>query len=94
MQNLFESLASRYTTPARCAAALGISRQAYSQARKRRRLSDSATIRAAALLGLDPGAALLSNATAKDSPAPVPHPAADRAPKLRQKQPNLYYVKS
>ena len=73
MQNLFDALAVRYPTPARCAAALGISRQAYSQARKRRRLSESATIRAAALLDLDPGAALLANA--KNPTLPVQHPA-------------------
>lgn len=75
MQNLFALLESRYTAPARCAAALGMTRQAYSQARARRRLSDRATIRAAALLDLDPGAALLANATGKDPAPPVSNPA-------------------
>lgn len=88
MQNLFALLESRYTAPARCAAALGISRQAYSQARARRRLSDRATIRAASLLDLDPGAALLANATAQDPTPPINNPAPDMPAELNITRPD------
>lgn len=88
MQNLFSLLESRYTAPARCAAALGISRQAYSQARARRRLSDRATIRAAALLDIEPGAALLANATAQNPTLPVKNPAPDMPAKLNITRPD------
>jgi hypothetical protein len=70
MPALFAALATRYPSAAQCAAALGMSRQAFSQAQARRRLSERATLRAAALLSLDPAAALLINATSKDIPAP------------------------
>ena len=94
MTSLFESLETRYTSRAACAAALGISRQAYCQARTRRRLSERATIRAAALLNLDPGAALLDNATSKDPAPPELNPAPDTGEKKQAQPPALYYVKS
>lgn len=82
MQNLFALLSAHYPSNAQCAAALGLSRQAYQQAQTRRRLSDRATIRAAALLNIDPGAALLLNHTAaNDAPAPI----LDAAPNLPSK---------
>lgn len=93
MTSLFESLETRYTSRAACAAALGISRQAYSQARSRRRLSERAAIRAAALLNLDPGAALLENATTKDPAPPELNPAPDTGEKKQAQPPALYYVK-
>lgn len=82
MQNLFDLLETRYTTPARCAAALNVTRQAYHQARARRRLSDRAAILAAALLDMEPGAALLLNATANDPALPVQNPTPNPAPAL------------
>ena len=63
MPALFSALEGIYTSAAKIAAALGMTRQAYNQAAKRRRLSDRAAIRAAALLNIDPGQALLTNAT-------------------------------
>lgn len=93
MPQLFELLETRYTSRAACAAALGISRQAYCQARTRRRLSERATIRAAALLNLDPGAALLDNATSKDPAPPELNPAPDTGEKKQAQPPALYYVK-
>lgn len=78
MPALFAALATLYTTAASTAAALGMSRQAFSQASARRRLSERATLRAAALLGIDPAAALLTNATGKDIATPESNPAPDR----------------
>lgn len=69
MESLFDQLARRVGKPARCAAALGISRQAFSQARARGRLSETAAKKAAPLLDLEPGQALLINS---ESPAPAP----------------------
>lgn len=92
MPQLFELLETRYTSRAACAAALGISRQAHCQARTRRRLSERATIRAAALLDLDPAAALLDNAT-KDPAPPELNPAPDTGEKKQAQPPALYYVK-
>ena len=74
MPALFSALATLYTSAAKIAAALGMTRQAYNQAAKRRRLSDRAAIRAAALLNIDPGQALLTNATGQDTPAPINNP--------------------
>lgn len=85
MPALFSALAAIYTSAAQIAAALGISRQAYSQASKRRHLSERAAIRAAALLKIDPAAALLSNATPENSPLPV----SDAAPELVSKRLNI-----
>lgn len=75
--NLFELLAAKFPddSAAAIAARLGISRQAYQQATARRRLSDSAALRAAALLEIDPGQALLTNATGQHPAPPVNHPA-------------------
>jgi transcriptional regulator with XRE-family HTH domain len=88
-----ETLASRYPSAAQLAAALGISRQALSQARQRGRLSEAVTLRAAALLNIDPGAALLENATAKPPPAPISHPAPPFPAVLPEKADFLHYVK-
>jgi len=72
MQNaLIAQLVKRFPSAAQCAAALGISRQAMNQSMNRGTLSNAAALRAAALLNLDPGQALLINATSKDIPAPV-----------------------
>lgn len=96
MQTLFYLLADKYPSAAQCAAALGLTRQAYSQAQKRRQLSNSAALKAAALLDIDAGKALLINATAKDLPAPIsdpcPNPATDQTP-AEPAPPPLYYVK-
>lgn len=92
MTGLFEALETRYTSRAACAAALGISRQAYCQARTRRRLSERATLRAAALLDLDPAAALLDNAT-KDTAPPELNPTPDTGEKKQPGPAALYYVK-
>lgn len=73
---IFELLAAKFPdhSAAAIAAALGISRQAYAQAAARGRLSDAAALRAAALLEIDPGQALLANATGKHPAPPVNHP--------------------
>lgn len=75
--SLFALLAAKLPdlSAAGIAAALGISRQAYQQAQARRRLSDAAALRAAALLEIDPGAALLANITGQHPAPPVTHPA-------------------
>ena len=80
MTTIFAALAALYSSAAQCAAALGISRQAYCQALKRRRLSDAAAIRAAALLDTDPGQILLANATGKDISAPIRQATGNPAP--------------
>jgi hypothetical protein len=74
---LFDLLAAKFPdhSAASIAAMLGLSRQAYAQASTRRRLSDAAALRAAALLEIDPGAALLANATGQHPAPPVNHPA-------------------
>lgn len=103
METLFDQLARRIGKPARCAAALGISRQAFSQASRRRRLSSAVALRAAALLDLDPGQALLINAKTP-APAPMRETAANLAddiPAQTSETPSpsgspfdsLYYVK-
>ena len=102
MESLFDQLARRVGKPARCAAALGISRQAFSQASRRRRLSESAVLKAADLLGLDHGAALLINAKTP-APAPKEQTAAKLASDIQSQTPetpspsdssgdSLYYV--
>lgn len=79
MKNLIAQLREKYDVDSIIAARLGISRQAFSQAAQRGRLSESATIAAAALLNIDPGAALLANATTS---ANLPAPILDAAPHL------------
>jgi len=69
--SIFAALAALAPSAARVADLLGITRQAYSQAVKRGRLSESVTLRAAALLGLDPGAALLANASTSRPAPPI-----------------------
>lgn len=96
---LFALLADKFPTSAAIAAALGISRQAYSQATKRHRLSDSAILRAAKLLKIDPAPlfverAQLATVEPQNPPAPVPPPApepANDADVCRSQY--LYYVK-
>jgi len=83
MQTLFDILATRYSSAAQCAAALGITRQAFQQARTRGRLSDRAAIRAAALTDTDPGRALLINATGNDPAAPIDRPAPHPAQQIQ-----------
>lgn len=82
MPDLFSALATLYTSAAQIAAELGMTRQAYSQATKRSRLSDRAAIRAAALLNIDPGQAPLTNATGQDTPAPINNPTPHLAPQI------------
>ncbi|MGV0950463.1 MAG: hypothetical protein ACOYB3_07285 [Azonexus sp.] len=95
MQNLFDLLSARFASAAQSAAALGLSRQAFQQASARRRLSDRAAIRAAALLYIDPGRALLINATGQDPAPPIPHPAAHPCPEpIQPAALALHYVKS
>lgn len=96
MQTLFDTLATRYTCPARCAAALGMSRQAYQQAHRRRHLSESKAMLAAILLEIDPAQALLMNATGKDQiTAPVSDPSPDLTAETGISIRNtLYYVNS
>ena len=65
-------------------AALGVSRQTYSIARKRGQMSDSMAVRAAALLGDDPAALLLQ--LRADS-------ATDPDVTAAYKRAYLYYVK-
>jgi hypothetical protein len=102
MPALFVALAAIYHSAAQCAAALGLTRQAYAQAIKRRRMSESAALRAAALLGIDPAVALLANATKTNPPDPISQPAAnptpDNQPAPQEPSQNtdayaLYYVK-
>ena len=63
MQNtvdgILAALDTAYTTDSAAAAALGLSRQAYSLIKQRRALSDAVCIRAAELLGLDPAETLI-----------------------------------
>ena len=100
MQTLFTALDALFYSAARCAAALGITRQAYHQARTRRRLSDRAAIRAAALLKIDAGQALFINATGQNPPAPKCNPTPNlphqppRQPSINAATHPLYYVKS
>lgn len=78
MPALIAQLREKYNSDMAIAAALGITRQALSQASRRGRLSEHATIAAAELLEIDPGAALLANATpAANPPAPILNPAAN-----------------
>ena len=80
--NLFERLARAHPgqSAAHIAALLGLTRQAYAQARARGRLSQSAALRAAQLLNLDPGAALLANAPRQHPPPPINHPTPNPRP--------------
>lgn len=77
--NLIDRLtaATAGQSAAATAAQLGISKQAYAQARARRRLSEPAALRAAELLGIEPGAALLANATRQDPTPPVSNAAPE-----------------
>lgn len=78
MTSLITLMRQRHPTDAHAAALLGISRQAYSQAKKRGRLSEENALRCAPILGIEPAAALLANApAARYIPAPVIHPAPD-----------------
>lgn len=88
---LIDALITTYRSGAACAAALGITRQAFHAALHRGRLSNSAALHAAALLNLDPGRALLDNASAAQNPTP---PVSDARPTLptQPKPPALYYV--
>jgi hypothetical protein len=79
MPALIIQLREKYNSDMAISAALGITRQAFSQAARRGRLSESAAIAAAALLEIDPGAALLANATA---PRHIAAPVLDAAPEL------------
>lgn len=79
MPNLIAQLREKYDVDSIIAARLNLSRQAFSQAVRRGRLSESATIAAAFLLNIDPGAALLANAKATANP---PAPILDAAPDL------------
>lgn len=90
---LIDALITTYRSVAACAAALGITRQAFHAALHRGRLSNSAALHAAALLNIDPGRALLDNASAAPNPTP---PVSDARPTLptQPKPPALYYVKS
>lgn len=83
MTSLITLMRQRYPTDAHAAALLGISRQAYSQAIKRNRLSNETALRCADLLGIDRAAALLANCPAAEHmPAPVIHPTPDTPPAL------------
>lgn len=83
MTSLITLMRQRYPTDAHAAALLGISRQAYSQAIKRNRLSNETALRCADLLGIDRAAALLANCPAAEHmPAPVIHPAPDTPPEV------------
>lgn len=78
MESLLDTLARRFPIDSEAAARLCISRQAYSQAKKRGRLSEENALRCAPILGIEPAAALLANApAARYIPAPVIHPAPD-----------------
>ena len=88
---LISALIKTYRSGSECAAALGMTRQAFNAATNRGRLSTDAALHAAALLNLEPGAALLANATATPNPAP---PVINPGPTLPQQPapPTLYYV--
>jgi hypothetical protein len=94
MPTLFELLSPHFPSATACASALGMTRQAFSQAHTRARLSDRAAIRAAGILGIDPANALLINATHGEIASPITHPAPRPAPQPApaDSQP-LYYVK-
>lgn len=64
MPALFAALESLCTNASRAAAALGMTRQAYGQARARGDLSPLYTVRAAILLGIDPARAILDSIAA------------------------------
>lgn len=83
MTSLITLMRQRHPTDAHAAALLGISRQAYSQAIKRNRLSNETALRCADLLGIDRAAALLANCPAAEHmPAPVIHPTPDTPPEV------------
>ena len=83
MTSLINLMRQHYPTDAHAAALLGISRQAYSQAIKRNRLSNETALHCADLLGIDRAAALLANCPAAEHmPAPVIHPTPDTPPAL------------
>lgn len=78
MESLLEALARRFPIDSEAAARLCISRQAYSQAKKRGRLSEENALRCAAILSIDPAAALFANApAARYIPAPISNPAPE-----------------
>ena len=78
MTSLINLMRQHYPTDAHAAALLGISRQAYSQAIKRNRLSNETALHCADLLGIDRAAALLANCPAAEHmPAPVENPSPD-----------------
>ena len=82
MPALFSALATLYTSAAQIAAALGMTRQAYSQAAKRRRLSEPKAMLAGVLIGISPAKALFLNATGKDTPAPINNPTPHPCPQI------------
>ena len=82
MPALFSALEGIYTSAAKIAAALGMTRQAYNQAAKRRRLSESKAMLAGVLIGISPAKALFLNATGKDTPAPINNPTPHLAPQI------------
>ena len=79
MQSLISQLREKYDVDSTIAARLGLSRQAFSQAARRGKLSDAAAITAASLLNIDLGAALVANTPAA---ANLPAPILDAAPNL------------
>lgn len=92
MQNLFALLSARYPRAAQCAAALGMTRQSYSQAQQRRRLSESKAMLAAILLEIDPAQALLANYTAANDPTAPELDTTDNPTPQPPTPPTLYYV--
>lgn len=94
-KTLIDQLIATYRSWAKCAAALGMTRQAFNAALKRGRLSTDAALHAANLLNIEPGAALLANATPKNPSAPVID-ACPTLPQQPESEPStpLYYVNS
>ena len=109
MQSIFIALLEKFGTPARCAAAAGMSRQAYHQATARNSLAPLNIVRAALALGIDPAAAILDaiaallpsaeRAALRTTPhpaPPIPHPTPQppRQPDDYDTAQTLHYVKS
>lgn len=89
MESLFARLAVKYPSAAQCAAALGLTRQAYCQAEKRRHLSERKAILAGNLLGISPSEALLINhAATNNATLPELNPTPDAINKTYENRPN------
>lgn len=95
MENLITLMRRRFPVDMEAAARLGISRQAYSQAIKRGRLSNETALRCADILEIDRAAALLCNCpAAKYMPAPVSNATPDGPCELHINPPGIQIMRA